>query len=192
MGCRSYQPQLGFARPGARFPNSIYLTALNHPFPWLGGNEGSSWTWSQGPKVKRNRGKGMVYTMFILGVSSQTRVQLLESRSRVWKTFNHENVARFHGLMACSEGMPALVLNFYPNGNINEFLRTRDPKPKDVIKLTLVLCHVSSFLSVFLPDTVSIGYGDRTWYAIPPRIRPTRCPRRYSRCECRTSEPNHF
>ena len=84
----------------------------------------------------------MVFTIFILRISSQTRVQLLESRSRVWKTFRHDNIVRFHGLMACSEGMPALVLDFYPKGNINEFLKGEDPKHNGDSKLTLVLYHM--------------------------------------------------
>ena len=58
------------------------------------------------------------------------KVQPLGGHGRTW------------GLMACFEGMPALVLDFYPNGNINEFLRRQDPKPNDDIKLTLVLLHI--------------------------------------------------
>jgi len=132
----------------------------------------------------------MASTIFTLGASPQTRAQRLEDCSRVWKTLHHANVARFYGFMSCSEGMPALVLDFYPNGNINEFLRRQDPKPNNDIKLTLVQYFLVSFHHI--PDTVSTDQGDRTWHAVPPRISAPHRPWRYSGCEYRTSEPKHI
>ena len=54
-----------------------------------------------------------------------TSLQELECHGRVWKTFKHTNVARFHGLAFNFGLMPALILDFYPNGNINEFVKTK-------------------------------------------------------------------
>ena len=69
-----------------------------------------------------------------------TEYQALEKDGRIWKSFNHPNVARFYGLAFNCGIMPALVLEFYPNGNINEFVKQKSLN--DEAKFSLVLLFI--------------------------------------------------
>jgi len=49
--------------------------------------------------------------------------QALEDHGCRWKTFDHPNVAHFYGFASNLGTMPALILDFYPNRNVNEFVK---------------------------------------------------------------------
>ena len=68
--------------------------------------------------------------------------QALEEHGRLWKTLRHPNVGRFYGLASDLGTMPALILDFYPNGNVNEFVKNH--ALEDGSKLYLVGISVIS------------------------------------------------
>ena len=52
--------------------------------------------------------------------------QRLEEAALVWRRLEHPNVSEFHGLSFNFGYMPALVLPFYGNGNVVEYVRQKD------------------------------------------------------------------
>jgi O-antigen/teichoic acid export membrane protein len=62
--------------------------------------------------------------------------QRLERQARVWQHLQHPNVAEFFGLAFSFGYMPALILPFYGNGTVIEFVKEKD----DQVKLDMVLC----------------------------------------------------
>ncbi|THV01324.1 kinase-like protein [Dendrothele bispora CBS 962.96] len=50
----------------------------------------------------------------------------LERQLHIWKTLQHSNVSPLHGLMFAFGKLPAVVTPYYPNGNINAYIK-RNP-----------------------------------------------------------------
>ena len=73
------------------------------------------------------------------------------------------NVARFHGLAFNCGLMPALILDFYSNGNVNEFVKTKSLT--DDCKLTLVPPIVNANWKCVVYIT-PLGQRNCPWHAI--------------------------
>jgi hypothetical protein len=67
----------------------------------------------------------------------QPFLERLLEHGAVWLRLNHPNVAKFYGLTFELPHMPGLVLECYPNGNINEYLE-KNPSISIEGKLRLV------------------------------------------------------
>jgi len=80
--------------------------------------------------------------------------QRLHEHGKVWRRFDHPNVAHFYGLAFNCGNMPALILTFYSNGNIMEYL-----KASDASKLILIqeIARGLRYLHEFNPPVV---HGD--------------------------------
>jgi serine/threonine protein kinase len=74
----------------------------------------------------------------------ETLIQRLHEHGKIWQQFDHPHVAHFYGLAFNCGNLPALILTFYPNGNIVEYLK-QAPKPIPS-KLFLVSTSISSVL----------------------------------------------
>jgi serine/threonine protein kinase len=63
--------------------------------------------------------------------------QRLEREARVWRCLEHSNVSEFYGLAFSFGYMPALILPFYSNGNVVEYVREKGDEAKlDMVKQT--------------------------------------------------------
>jgi len=62
----------------------------------------------------------------------------LLTHGEVWRDFKHENVCPFYGFSFQHAYMPALVLPFYRNGNIMQFLEREGLKKTGNDKLEFV------------------------------------------------------
>jgi hypothetical protein len=66
----------------------------------------------------------------------------LERAARVWQDLEHPNVSEFFGLAFNFGYMPALILPFYGNGTVIEYVKDKDNETK--------LNMVSVFVSLHL------------------------------------------
>jgi len=89
----------------------------------------------------------------------ETLQKLLLLHGETWHHFNHENVSKFYGFSFQHAHMPALVLPYYPKGNIMQYLDTQVPKLSDSDKLQLVrgIARGINYLHGFEPPVV---HGD--------------------------------
>jgi serine/threonine protein kinase len=56
--------------------------------------------------------------------------QRLGIQARVWRRLQHPNVSEFYGLAFSFGYMPALILPFYPKGNVVDYVRKADDEAK--------------------------------------------------------------
>lgn len=56
--------------------------------------------------------------------------QRLQKGASVWQSLDHSNVSEFYGLAFNFGYMPALILPFYSNGNVVEYVKNKDHEAK--------------------------------------------------------------
>ena len=66
-------------------------------------------------------------------------MQRLEREAQIWQHLKHPNVSEFYGLAFNFGYMPALILPFYSNGNVVEYVSQKNEETK----LNMVFFRVS-------------------------------------------------
>jgi hypothetical protein len=93
---------------------------------------------------------------------TEISIQRLHEHGKVWRRFEHPNVAHFYGLAFNCGNMPALILTFYSNGNIMEYL-----KASDASKLILVyIFYFPAFALVLSEIHTLTDSRNRSWTAV--------------------------
>jgi len=111
-----------------RRSDSHYFAIGDHADVWMGDLEGEP---------------GKVVIKVLRGGSSGNRAWIDQLQTRllqkgeVWHKFDHPNVARFYGFTFDHAYMPALVIPYYPNGNVVEYVKRLPEMPVET-KLDIV------------------------------------------------------
>lgn len=67
-------------------------------------------------------------------------LQRLEREARIWRRLEHPNVSEFYGLAFNFGYMPALILPYYGNGNVVDYVREKNSGAKlDMVSLFLCI-----------------------------------------------------
>ena len=81
----------------------------------------------------------------------------LEARGRIWAAFQHDHIVPFHGFALDFGVLPSLILDFYPNGNINEFLKKHSTDNNQKFTLT---CEIASGMRYLHRLSSPVVHGD--------------------------------
>ncbi|KAJ7590438.1 kinase-like domain-containing protein [Mycena floridula] len=73
-------------------------------------------------------------------------VKNLRREGAKWRTLKHDNVAEFYGLALNMGPMPALVLPYYPKGNVVTFVRETSPSGDEKLRLIKEVASGISYL----------------------------------------------
>lgn len=66
--------------------------------------------------------------------------QDLVREGSVWKTLKHPNILEFLGLVFNMSSIPAIVLPYYPSGNVMEYLKAKDTPLADRLPFVCSIC----------------------------------------------------
>jgi len=123
-----------------------YIAIGEHSDLWLGDLGGLRWA----PRRRVTVAIKVLRGGAINKPNFQENLKLaLQTAGRIWKKLQHENIARFHGLAFNCGIMPALVLDYYPNGNINDFIKQRGLKDHAKLSLIKQIAHGMRYLHEF-------------------------------------------
>lgn len=90
-------------------------------------------------------------------------IQRLEHEARIWEYLEHPNVSEFFGLAFNVGSMPALILPFYGNGTVVQYVKEKD----DQARLDMVFAFHS--LDSDSSDKHYIGETNRSWVRLSAR-----------------------
>jgi len=81
----------------------------------------------------------------------------LQGHGLVWRQFHHPNIANFLGLAFNCGAMPALILEYYPKGNIIDFSKKNSASNETKLRLIKEIALGIKYLHEFSPPVI---HGD--------------------------------
>ncbi|KAJ7590439.1 kinase-like domain-containing protein [Mycena floridula] len=110
--------------------------------------------------LSKSSGSKEVVLKFLRGIKRDGLEQFVKDLRRegaIWRQLKHENIAEFYGLALTLGPMPALVLDYYPNGNIIAYLRQQKASNAERLSLVKDIANGLKYLHLHNPVVV---HGD--------------------------------